>query len=256
MYIQKTDFCAQPGFNESKPPCLASLQDSSWEEFHTKVHEAASKMWSDLAYCAVVAIVVQIGFLGLVLLEPILGAEFGMLILLGCILGPRFWFITHNQAQDAVIRQACAELTSELVSTSGMTVHYRTEFVGFCRRRGEHPFRAIAIAPKGTCIGMGTVAGQGQLMRVQVPEGAGPGTTLQVQSPSGQQIQVAVPPGVSAGQVFQVQVPAVVSHCCARGLSAAQTSNPAGHAQPAQHVQQAGSQAQQPISRMLFHEQP
>ena len=43
-------------------------------------------------------------------------------------------------------------------------------------------------------------------MQVAVPPNAGPGTTLQLQTPDGRQVQVQVPVGVAPGQMFQVQV--------------------------------------------------
>ena len=42
-------------------------------------------------------------------------------------------------------------------------------------------------------------------MSVSVPEGAGPGTVLNVQSPDGIKIEVQVPEGAAAGSSFQVQ---------------------------------------------------
>mmetsp|Transcript_148310 Transcript_148310/g.369727 ORF Transcript_148310/g.369727 Transcript_148310/m.369727 type:complete len:286 (-) Transcript_148310:168-1025(-) len=45
------------------------------------------------------------------------------------------------------------------------------------------------------------------MFSVQVPEGAGPGSTIQVQSPFGNTLQVQVPANVQPGQVFQVQDP-------------------------------------------------
>ena len=48
-----------------------------------------------------------------------------------------------------------------------------------------------------------------ETIAVTVPEGAEPGQTLQVQSPTtGQPIQVQIPKGVEPGQQFQAQVPA------------------------------------------------
>lgn len=57
----------------------------------------------------------------------------------------------------------------------------------------------------------------GNLVMVQVPEGAKPGSTIQVVDPSsGQPFQVQVPVGVYAGQTFQVHMPSsmptVVAH--------------------------------------------
>merc|ERR550537_885001 len=89
-----------------------------------------------------------------------------------------------------------------------MAVQYRTAYTGFIKPKGAVPYRAIAIAPNGVYSVGQKAPVAGQLMSVQVPAGASPGTSLQVQSPSGQQVQVVVPAGVSAGQAFQVQVPA------------------------------------------------
>ncbi len=43
-------------------------------------------------------------------------------------------------------------------------------------------------------------------MQVAVPPSAGPGTTLQLQTPDGRRVQVQVPAGVAPGQMFQIQV--------------------------------------------------
>ena len=45
-------------------------------------------------------------------------------------------------------------------------------------------------------------------MQVKVPQGCGPGTALQIQTPAGQLLAVTVPQGVGPGMMFQVQVPA------------------------------------------------
>jgi len=45
-------------------------------------------------------------------------------------------------------------------------------------------------------------------MQIVVPQGAGEGQMLTVQTPDGRQFQVAVPKGVSAGQTMQIDVPA------------------------------------------------
>jgi hypothetical protein len=49
----------------------------------------------------------------------------------------------------------------------------------------------------------------GQQMQVRIPEGSGPGQTIQVQGPSGQQVQVTVPPGAKPGSTITIQVPTV-----------------------------------------------
>ena len=46
-----------------------------------------------------------------------------------------------------------------------------------------------------------------QLLTLMCPEGAGPGTHVQAQSPGGTLFRVVVPAGVGPGQTFQVQVP-------------------------------------------------
>lgn len=121
-------------------------------------------------------------------------------IFVALIIVPRLYLSSQNQNQDRVIEQAC----SEFAHATGLTVQYRTQFTGFCKPKGAQPYRAIAIGPSGPALGA-TLGGQ--FLSVQVPQGAGPGTTLKVQAPSGQQVQAVVPEGVSPGQVFQVQVP-------------------------------------------------
>ena len=44
------------------------------------------------------------------------------------------------------------------------------------------------------------------ILSVAVPEGAAPGTVIQVQAPNGAMVQVAVPEGAAPGSVIQVQV--------------------------------------------------
>ena len=44
-------------------------------------------------------------------------------------------------------------------------------------------------------------------IRVAVPEGAGPGTTVQAQAPDGRTVQAVVPPGLAPGSLFHVQLP-------------------------------------------------
>lgn len=46
-----------------------------------------------------------------------------------------------------------------------------------------------------------------QLLTLMCPEGAGPGTEVQAQSPGGILFRVVVPAGIGPGQMFQVQVP-------------------------------------------------
>merc|ERR1712224_434630 len=55
-------------------------------------------------------------------------------------------------------------------------------------------------------------------MSAQVPQGATPGQTLQIQTASGL-LDVVVPPGVSEGQSFQVQVPVVSTSVAAVEVS-------------------------------------
>mmetsp|Transcript_64823 Transcript_64823/g.163268 ORF Transcript_64823/g.163268 Transcript_64823/m.163268 type:complete len:742 (+) Transcript_64823:83-2308(+) len=62
------------------------------------------------------------------------------------------------------------------------------------------PAPTSVVAPTGGQL-------QAQQMAVQVPEGATPGTSLQVQAPGGQLVQVQVPDGVAPGQTMMVQVP-------------------------------------------------
>ena len=45
-------------------------------------------------------------------------------------------------------------------------------------------------------------------MTVQVPEGAPPGTMVQLTAPNGQPVQVQIPPGLGPGQQFTIAVPA------------------------------------------------
>lgn len=59
-----------------------------------------------------------------------------------------------------------------------------------------------------TCVGQHVGAAAPQpLISVTVPEGMGPGSLLQAQTPEGVLVQVTIPEGVSAGQVLQVQAP-------------------------------------------------
>jgi len=209
LYVQKPECFAQPSFSESKPPTLSMIPDSSWQTFHSKVGAAASKMWT--GKLALIGLV----FFPALLIAPIALARSTLFlpvhllvvgIFIAGIVGPRMIVVSHNQAQDAVIQQAC----SELASACGMSVQYRTAYTGFIKPKGAVPYRAIAISPNGAYSVGHNAPVAGQLMSVQVPAGASPGTSLQVQSPSGQQVQVVVPAGASAGQVFQVQVPAPV----------------------------------------------
>merc|ERR1712113_548998 len=98
------------------------------------------------------------------------------LIFFGAIIGTRMWLVQQNQRQDETVRQACAELSNE----TGQHVEYRTRWTGMCKPKNAQPYRAIVISP-GSPIG----AQAANTMMVQVPEGSGPGTTLQVQTPQG-----------------------------------------------------------------------
>jgi len=108
--------------------------------------------------------------------------------------------ISENEKKDVIIQQACTELAN--ATNNQVAVNYRTHFVGFCRPKGTQPFRAVAFSPAA-----GMAIGMGMMMQVQIPGGASPGQTLQVQGPQGQAIQVQIPEGMSPGQTFQVQVP-------------------------------------------------
>ena len=48
-----------------------------------------------------------------------------------------------------------------------------------------------------------------QTFHVQVPPGAGPGQTLQVQAPNGVTLQVQIPQGSAPGTTFEVATPAM-----------------------------------------------
>merc|ERR1711974_407448 len=119
----------------------------------------------------------------------------GMALVIASFLLPRMYIVNNNQAQDRVIEQACKELATK----TGTVTQYRTLYTGVCKPKGALPFRAIAVGPGGTFM---PITPPNTVM-VQVPAGSGPGTKLQVQSPSGQQVEVVVPQGVSAGQCFQ-----------------------------------------------------
>ena len=52
------------------------------------------------------------------------------------------------------------------------------------------------------------MAAPSAMMTVQVPEGAPPGTMVQLTAPNGQPVQVQIPPGLGPGQQFTIAVPA------------------------------------------------
>jgi len=211
LYVQKMAWLAQPSFSEPKPASLSTISDSTWQVFHGRVAAAASHIWSERA--SVIPNLIAFVFMLLILVPRMQDppdqfdnstgfplAPFFVIFLM--ILGPRYWMTKQNEIQDQAIREACADLSS----ASGMTVQYRTQWTGMCRPKFSRPLRAIAIMPS---IAVCEAALMGdQIMSVQVPQGAGPGTALHVQSPSGDPFQVVVPSGVMAGQIFQARVPA------------------------------------------------
>jgi len=66
---------------------------------------------------------------------------------------------------------------------------------------------------------------------VQVPQGAGVGALLSVQTPQGTHLQVTVPKGVAAGDIFHVQNPAVVPTVTATVVPQDAPTKQAMHAQ-------------------------
>lgn len=213
LHIQQPGACCPdpPSFSHAKPGTL-SIQDSDWQRFvgvvQGAIHAMKDEKWTFLPML-LLPIAVLVPMLARSMFEdlPVLGQFFGLplvLIALAGFFGSRYWVVTENQKQDAVILNSCEELSR---STGGqVTVQYRTMFVGMCKPKGAQPFRAIALSPAGVAIGM--AAPVGQPMQVQIPEGATPGTVLQVQAPTGQMLQVQVPQGLLPGQTMQVQVPA------------------------------------------------
>lgn len=204
LYIQKKGCLVKPRFEDTRQPAFVS-DSAAWNRFSGIVSEATSKMWSE-------KIGLYAFFLFPVVFAPHFivrgsGADGGYIlsiisfvtgiVMVAAFIVPRMWAIKQNEVQDQRIQEAC----NDLASKTGLSVHYRTQWTGFCKPKHATPFRGIAIGPQAAPIGC-------TLMTVMVPEGHGPGTVLQVQSPQGQTIQVTVPPGVGAGQSFQCQVPA------------------------------------------------
>jgi len=193
-----------PSFEYAKPPILSTTPDVEWHTFHSKIQGAVRNMWSErpqfLAFFALLPIFVVLGVLPIVL--PIEFPRFVMvpvgIFILGGIFGMRFYAVQKNNVHDATVMQACIDFAAK----TGLSVEYRTQWTGFCKPKHARPYRAIAIGPSGG--GIGSTADANVI--VTVPEGAGPGTTLQVQAPKGQTIQVTVPDGIFAGQTFQAQV--------------------------------------------------
>jgi len=216
LYVQEGGGCcpAPVSFHHSKPGMLP-LSDSAWDTFKSKVQEAGRSM-VDEKYCLIplvlfIPVALLFGFVLRSVAEdlPLVGQFMGLpLVLMG--VGGHFaakhWILTQNQQKDRIIAEACADLAT---STSGqVAVQYRTQFVGFCRPKHAQPFRAIALSPVGGSMIGASPGNVGQVMQVQIPQGVGPGQTMQVQGPSGETIQVQVPPGTGPGQVIQVQLPA------------------------------------------------
>jgi PII-like signaling protein len=130
------------------------IPDSMWQTFHSKVATAASHIWSEKAE--------MVGMLGLpltlvgVLSREVLQEMF-LIVHLVCVvsfvalfLGTRMFLVNQNRIQDKAIEEACSELAS--ATGMSMTVQYRTQYVGFCKPKGAHPYRAIAIVPKDPVI--------------------------------------------------------------------------------------------------------
>jgi len=204
--LQRQECCSKPESSLlEKPPFLS---DQHWVTFHSKVSTAISKMWGPkLALMCLLAIPVILvsmhapipgkGHVAVTIVKTVVEH----LLFIALIVGPRMITVKKNEKQDTVIRDACAELSKQ----TGISIEYRTRYTGFCKPKGALPFRAIAFGP---VAGQAPVPVFPSVMSVQVPQGSGPGTKLQVQSPSGQILEVVVPPGTSAGQIFQVSLPA------------------------------------------------
>lgn len=207
LYVQKPGCSVRPDFEHAKPPNFASIQDGDWYTFKSKVQGAAQNMWSEKTSTLSFLLLLPLVFIPLILrsfvdfqVDMPRFANFGMVFIIGgFFVGFRYWTVTQNKVQDNYVREACTDLATK----SGLTVEYRTTYIDFLRPKGTSPFRAIVISQAGMGIGSPSITN----VSVMVPEGSGPGTVLQVQTPQGQIAQVTVPDGVMAGQTFNAQIP-------------------------------------------------
>lgn len=107
------------------------------------------------------------------------------------VLGPLTYTIGFNCALPGLINPLLEPWVQK-----GLQAHYRMG--------SKHSQARISVFTPQT--GMAVVGKiEPQTMQVQVPEGAGPGTLLQVASPAGQPMQVKVPDGVQPGGMFTMQ---------------------------------------------------
>lgn len=82
------------------------------------------------------------------------------------------------------------------------------EYVVFYKRQyadGVAPPVSAPAAPTPVTIGAPSQQAMPVTLAIVVPEGQGPGSVLQVQTPDGRAVNVTVPEGVSEGQTIQVQ---------------------------------------------------
>ena len=78
-----------------------------------------------------------------------------------------------------------------------------TVLVALLNAHKDEPDRRVTIG------GNAHLGQTSQTFHVQVPPGAGPGQTLQVQAPNGVTVQVQIPQGSAPGTTFEVATPAM-----------------------------------------------